>query len=212
MIWLGCILVSLLVMLPVIACQGQVVLRGRREAAVGLYRRQLQELEEEAARGRIPLREAAEARLEIERRLLGAAEREMAPEAEIARPADRSRSWRIALLVPVLPFAAFILYLQGGSPMLPAAPLAPRLAALAAKRAEDATLLNLLRAKIATLPPKSEDARRGYVLLGKLEADMGDAAAAASAWGQALAIRPDPALSRMRAAAEAIARQEAQER
>ncbi|GAB0115096.1 c-type cytochrome biogenesis protein CcmI [Acidisoma sp. C75] len=210
MIWLGFILLSLVIMLPVLAAQGRVSLRGRREAALALYRRQLQELGEEAARGRIPPREAAEARLEIERRLLAAGEGDgQGPVAAAASP-PRWHSWRLTLLVPLLPFAALVLYLQGGAPMLPAAPLAPRLAALAAKRTEDETLLRLLRARIAELDPKSEAARQGYVLLGKLQADMGDAAGAAAAWGQALAIRADPGLAHMQAAAAAIARKEAQ--
>lgn len=203
MIWLAFVLLSLLVMLPVIAAQGRVVLRGRREAALALYRGQLGEVSEENLRGALGEAEAAEARLEIQRRLLAAGEM---PEVMPLQPRTW-RSWRLALLVPVLPFLALVLYLQNGAPLLPAAPLAPRLQAMAAQRQEDQAMLALLQQKIATLDPTSEEARQGYVLLGKLEADMGDAAGAADAWGRALAIRSDPDLEALRAAAQAAANQ-----
>jgi len=206
MIWFGFVLLSLLVMVPVLAAQGRVALRGRREAALALYRGQLGEVAEEGSRGALGQTEAAEARLEIQRRLLATGE---AP--EILPPQPRAwRSWRLAVLVPLLPFLALVLYLQNGAPLLPAAPLAPRLQAMAAKRQEDQAMLALLQQKIATLDPKSEEARQGYVLLGKLDADMGDASAAAQAWGLALAIRSDPQLEKLRAAAAAIAKQMAQ--
>jgi cytochrome c-type biogenesis protein CcmH len=206
MIWFGFVLLSLLVMVPVLAAQGRVALRGRREAALALYRGQLGEVAEEGSRGALGQTEAAEARLEIQRRLLATGE---AP--EVLPPQPRAwRSWRLAVLVPLLPFLALVLYLQNGAPLLPAAPLAPRLQAMAAKRQEDQAMLALLQQKIATLDPKSEEARQGYVLLGKLDADMGDASAAAQAWGLALAIRSDPQLEKLRAAAAAIAKQMAQ--
>ncbi|HTI03138.1 MAG TPA: c-type cytochrome biogenesis protein CcmI [Acidisoma sp.] len=206
MIWFGFVLLSLLVMVPVLAAQGRVALRGRREAALALYRGQLGEVAEEGSRGALGQTEAAEARLEIQRRLLATGET-----PEVLPPQPRAwRSWRLAVLVPLLPFLALVLYLQNGAPLLPAAPLAPRLQAMAAKRQEDQAMLALLQQKIATLDPKSEEARQGYVLLGKLDADMGDASAAAQAWGLALAIRSDPQLEKLRAAAAAIAKQMAQ--
>lgn len=201
MIWLGFILISLVIMLPVLVAQGHVVLRGRREAALALYRAQLGEVAEEGARGALGVAEAREARVEIERRLLAAGE---APETLPTAPRPW-RSWRLAVLIPLLPFLAMILYLQNGTPLLPAAPLAPRLQAMAQKRQQDQAMLTLLREKIASLDPRSEEARRGYVLLGRLDADMGDAAGAADAWGHALAIRPDPNLAKMQRAAAAIA-------
>lgn len=203
MIWLVFVLLSLFIMLPVIAAQGRVVLRGRREAALALYRGQLGEISEDRARGALGPAEAEEARLEIQRRLLAAGE---TPEAMPLPPRVR-RSWRLAVLVPLLPFLAAILYLQNGAPLLPGAALAPRLQAMAEQRGEDQAMLVLLEQKIATLDPKSDEARRGYVLLGKLEADMGDAVAATAAWGRALAIRSDPELEKLRAAAAALAKQ-----
>ncbi|GAB0118295.1 c-type cytochrome biogenesis protein CcmI [Acidisoma sp. 7E03] len=208
MIWLGFVLLSLLVMLPVLVAQRQVALRGRREAALALYRAQLGEVAEEGARGALGAAEAREARLEIERRLLAAD-----AAAEALPPAPRPwRSWRLALMVPLLPFLALILYLQNGAPLLPAAPLAPRLQAMVQQRQEDEAMLALLRDKIARLDPTSEGARQGYVLLGRLDADMGDAAGAAEAWRRALAIRFDPQLAKLQQAAAAIAQQTAEGR
>lgn len=206
MIWLGFILLSCVVMLPVLLAQRHVVLQGRREAALALYRAQLGEVAEEGARGGLGPREAREAQLEIERRLLAVGE---TPEA-LPPPPRAWRSWRLAVLLPLLPFLALILYLQNGAPLLPAAPLAPRLQAMVEKRQEDQAMLALLRDKIASLDPRSETAREGYVLLGRLDADMGDAAGAADAWSHALAIRADPQLEKLRDAAAAIAHPAAQ--
>jgi cytochrome c-type biogenesis protein CcmH len=200
MIWAGFILLSLVVMTPFAAAQTHIRLRGRRDATLALYRAQLVELEQEGARGRIGPAEQAQAQLEIERRLLatGAAEEE-------APPKPGPIGWMLPALVVVLPLAGLALYLPGATPTLPAAPLAPRIAAAEAQMREDEAMLALLRAKVSTLDPRSGQARQGYVLMGNLEADMGDPAAASAAWGKALAIRPDPQLAALKAEADAAA-------
>lgn len=201
MIWLGFILLSLIVMTPFLLAQTGIRLRGRRDAAVALYRAQLAELAQEGERGRIGPAEQAQARLEIERRLLSMA---AAPEDALATPGRLG--WGLPAMIVLLPVAALVLYLPGGSPLLPAAPLAPRIAAAQEQRRQDQAMLAMLQAKIATLDQHSEQARQGYVLLGNLRAEMGDAAGAASAWGKALAIRPDPKLAALQAEAEAVAK------
>jgi cytochrome c-type biogenesis protein CcmH len=200
MIWAGFILLSLVVMTPFAVAQSRIRLRGRRDAALALYRAQLVELEQEGARGRIGPAEQAQARLEIERRLLaaGAAEEEAPPE-------PGRIGWMLPSLVVVLPLAGLALYLPSGTPMLPAAPLAPRIAVAEAQMREDEAMLALLRAKVVTLDPHGGEARQGYVLMGNLEADMGDPAGASAAWGKALAIRPDPRLAALKAEADAAA-------
>ncbi len=201
MIWLGIVVLSLIVLTPFMLAQRRIRLRGRRESALVLYRAQLVELEHEGERGRIGPVEQAQARLEIERRLLN-----MASAQEEALPRPGRIGWVLPSLVVLLPLAALALYLPGATPNLPAAPLAPRIAAAEEQMQEDHAMLALLQAKIATLDPHGEQARRGYVLMGNLAASMGDPAAAAAAWTRALAIRPDPKLAALKAEAEVAAK------
>ena len=200
MIWIGFILLSLFVMTPFVVAQTRIRLRGRREAALGLYRAQLVELDDEGKRGRIGPVEQAQARLEIERRLLA-----MASAVEEALPRPGRIGWILPALIVLLPLAGLALYLPGATPTMPAAPLAPRVAAAQEQMQEDQAMLAMLQAKIATLDPHSAQARQGFVLLGNLEASMNDPAAASAAWAKALAIRSDPQLAALKAQADAAA-------
>ncbi|MCB8879101.1 c-type cytochrome biogenesis protein CcmI [Acidisoma cellulosilytica] len=205
MIWLGFAILSLIILSPVIWAQRGTVMLGRRESALALYRAQLKDVAEDGARGRFQPREQAEAKLEIERRLLAAGG--LAEETITGRSGF---SCRLAMLVLVIPILALALYLPQGAPLLPAAPLAPRIQAAQAQMMQDRAMLGMLQAKIATLDPKSDQARQGFVLLGNLEANLGDASAAADAWGRALAIRYDAKLAKLQAMAEAVAKQSTQ--
>ncbi|HEX3982614.1 MAG TPA: c-type cytochrome biogenesis protein CcmI [Acidisoma sp.] len=201
MIWFAFAVLSLALLSPIVWAQRGKAFRSRRQAALAFYRAQLGEVAEEGSRGRLGGREQAEARLEIERRLLAAGSL-----AEDRVSARTGFSWRLTALIAVLPILAFIFYLPQGEPLLPAAPLAPRIAAAEARLQQDQAMLALLQSKIATLDPHSEEARHGYILLGKLDADLGDAAGAAAAWSKALAIRFDPKLAQLAAMAEAVAK------
>lgn len=158
--------------------------RGRREAALALYRAQLAELERERAEGRVAEGEFAAAELEVQRRLLAAAsETEPAAGPVARRP--------ILIALALVPVAALALYLPGGLPFLPAAPLAPRLAE--AQQAD--ALIAALRARLATMDPASPRRREGFILLGNAESERGNAGAAADAWRTALASGFDPTLA-----------------
>jgi cytochrome c-type biogenesis protein CcmH len=200
MIWIGFIVLSLMVMTPFAVAQTRIRLRGRRDAALSLYRAQLVELEHEGERGRIGPMEQAQARLEIERRLLT-----MASAVEQALPRPGRIGWLLPALVVLLPLGGLALYLPGATPDMPAAPLAPRVAAAQERIQEDQAMLAMLQARIATLDPHSAQARQGFVLLGNLEASMDDPAAASAAWAKALAIKPDPQLAAREAQADAAA-------
>jgi cytochrome c-type biogenesis protein CcmH len=52
-----------------------------------------------------------------------------------------------------------------------------------------------LRTNLATLDPKTDKARQGYVLLGNAEAQMGDLAKATADWRTALDAQFDPTLA-----------------
>jgi len=159
--------------------------RERGEADLALYRAQIAELDRERDAGRLDSGAHGAAMVEVQRRLL-AAPRVSAP---VVRPARLGRL--LPVLIPLLPAAAFGLYLWHGRPGLPDAPLQER---QAEARADEAVMATL-RQRLAQMPPGSEALRQGLVLLGGAERGRGNAAAAAEAWGRALAIRYDPALA-----------------
>ncbi len=170
--------------------------RGRQAAALALHRQQLAEIDRERDDGRIDPAEHAAAILEIERRLLAAAaEQDPAPQA-------RLRPLALAAILAAVPLAALVLYLPWGDPGLPAAPIAPRLAAQQAEKLQMQQLVVTLQHRLKELDPKSAEARQGLLLLGRADADLGDFAAAATAWRQALAAKFDPALAAAAAEAE----------
>lgn len=164
---------------------------GRREADIALHRAQLAELDRDLAEGRIAASEHAAAVLEVQRRLLAAAE---AAERTPAATSHASRMPLIAVLV-LVPVAALLLYLPGGSPNLPAQPLAQRMAKAERRAREAAVLVAELKQRLATLDPHSERARQGYILLGNFEDAQGHLPAAAEAWHKALDARFDPTLA-----------------
>ncbi len=186
MIWLLFALAALMCLLPlaVLLRRRQYQIRGRREAALALYRAQLAELARERADGRIGAAEYAAAEIEVQRRLLAAA-------AEHESSAERTHRRPLLITLALIPLAALALYWPGGMPFLPAAPLAPRLAAAA----KEETLIAALRARLATMDPASPRARQGFILLGDAEKARGNPAAAAEAWQRALTAGFDPTLA-----------------
>jgi cytochrome c-type biogenesis protein CcmH len=148
--------------------------RGRREADLALYRAQLQQLDREREAGRMDAASHRAATLEVQRRLLAA------PEEHAAGAAGRAPLLAVLALVPAL---ALGLYLLQGTPGMPSAPYAERQQVAA----RDEALLALLRSRLAALDPASEAARQGQILLGNAERSRGRLAAAAEAYGRALA-------------------------
>jgi len=186
----------LLWVLAALLCLGVVAMLAlpllRRRAAMGLdhpdlavYRDQLAELEREVARGLLPETEAAAARLEIERRLLAAA-----GPAGIARDAGRGRgtgrAWLGAgALLLLLPAAAVAIYLDVGSPGLPAFPFANRRTAPAsAEQQQMAAATAELEAAMKAHP----DDAKGWAILAGSEGQLGRYAESAQAYGKAIAL------------------------
>ncbi len=189
MIWLGIVGLAVVALAPLaLSLRTAAVPRGRREAALALHRAQLAELDHDLMDQRIALAEHAVAVLEVQRRLLAAAG---TADPEPAQ-ASRSTIWAALALVPL---AAILLYLTGGSPWLPAAPLSQRMAAAEQRVREEVALIDRLRDMLKTLDPSTERARDGYVLLGNAEARLGDMPGAAAAWVTALQARFDPTLA-----------------
>ena len=200
MIWLAVLLLVGAVLAPLaLVLRGRAEARGRRDSALALHRNQLAELDRDLAEGRIGPAEHATATLEVQRRLLAAA----AAADPAAERASRGPVLATLILVPV---AAVLLYLVGGSPDLPSAPLSEMRAINEQRVAEGGRLAAQLRRSLVGLDPRSEQARQGYVLLGGVEEARGDYAAAAAAWRIALSARFDATLAVQ--AAEAASRAE----
>lgn len=165
----------------------------RAEHDAALYRAQLAELDRERAEGRLSDTEHRDAVLEVQRRLLAA----VPPTADPAPAASSPRAarWLIGGIALALPALALAIYLPRGMPGMPAFPFAEVQAMRQAEQAETDALLAQVSARIASLPPDSEDARRGWALIANVERRRGNVPAAADAARRALAIRFDAPLA-----------------
>ncbi len=197
MIFVLIALLALAVLAPVlIGLRGRVDSRGARDLAVELHRTQLRELDRDLAEGRILPAEHATAKLEVQRRLLAAAS------AEEAAPRAGAR-WPVIATVVIVPLAAAGLYAVSGSrPMMPSASGGGE----QARAAEETTLIDGLRAQLSTMDPNTDKARQGFALLGTVEEQRGNDAAAAAAFRMALQGKFDPTIAAR--AAEASVRAE----
>ena len=191
MIWLALAALTGLALLPlVLALRRGVSLRDRRAAALVLHRAQLAELEQERAAGQLGEAEYQAAVLEVQRRLLAADRSGGEDAAGMVR-------FPLAVLFPLLPLIAMVLYLIGGVPGMDAQPLAERREAAARQAAEEDALIQRLRQSLATLDAHSEQGKKGYMLLGNAEAQRGHMREAADAWRVVLQSGFDPALAAM---------------
>jgi cytochrome c-type biogenesis protein CcmH len=175
------------------AIRGVRPLPPREAHDAALYRAQLAELDRDRAEGRITDREHRDAVLEVQRRLLAAVP--ALPEAPTTAETPPAARWLIGGIAAALPALALALYLPRGTPGMPAFPHAEVQAARALERAETDALIVQVRARIATLPPDSEDARRGWALVAQVERRRGNLGTSAEAARRALAIRFEPGLA-----------------
>ncbi|MDD2877709.1 MAG: c-type cytochrome biogenesis protein CcmI [Acidiphilium sp.] len=196
MIWLWMALLSLLAIAPVIVVWlRRGAIRYRRDTAVALHRAQLDEIERDRIDGRLPESEFQGAKLEVQRRLLVA---DTIPEPEANRNA---RGLLIATLVAI-PVIALALFVPFGMPFIPSEPHAAVMRAETAARAQDDALVAKLEQKLAEIPPHSEQARQGYLLLGQALVSQHKLAAAAKAWSVALSMKFNATLAAETAEAE----------
>ena len=182
MLWLVLALMTVLALLLLLwpLFGSRAVPSARRDFDLAVYRRQLEELESEAARGVIEEAEVEGARIEIERRILRVSER---PES-----AGGGGSWRRpvqALILLVLPLAAFLLYHQLGSPGQPGAPFAGRQASHAGTGGQ---AVPEVVAKLAARLQANPNDAPGWQLLGRSYMSLRHYADAATAFSQALAL------------------------
>lgn len=171
------------------------LLRGPRDVVsrvehdLEVYRAQLQELERERESGLIGNAEAAAAKLEIERRVL-AADRDRPAQAG---PGVRRREWLPAALVAgLVPLAAVALYLAIGSPKVPSVPFAARPAPpVAAAGQETQPDVEAMLARVRERLAQDPDDLRGWTILARSSAALGQFEEAIAAYDQAIRLAGD---------------------
>jgi len=158
---------------------------GAPDPAVTLLRRQMDEIDELAARGVLAPQEQASARAESGRRLLAAADRD-APPWTAGRPATRKATLAGVVGVAV---AAAALYAWLGAPSLPDQPFAHRLAAW---RAADPLTLDApqMAAVLEAVTRERPGDAQGLDYLGRARLAADDAYGAAQAFSRAAALAP----------------------
>lgn len=184
---------------------------------IEVYRQQLEEIEDEAARGTLGEAEANAARIELSRRILAAAEKEPR-----AKPLAGHPVWAPYAMAALLPVITLSLYAIYGSPQVPGQPFASRAAPQGGETVETliARVEDRLRAhpedgmgwsviapvymRLGRYPEAAEAFRKAAKLLGDTAdraANLGEALALASggdvggearqAFEKALALDPD---------------------
>ncbi|WP_366554671.1 c-type cytochrome biogenesis protein CcmI [Aquibaculum sediminis] len=164
---------------------GEAAPEDREAYDLHIYRDQLSEIDRDLARGVLTEREADAARLEVQRRLLAADRRREGGNTKSAGAAPRrSTASRMAALavVVVVPLGVLATYLSVGQPDLPSQPLAERSAEVE-REGEMREMVADLQRRLAENP----DDVRGWQLLGRARAEMGDWEAAAEAYQEAVA-------------------------
>jgi cytochrome c-type biogenesis protein CcmH len=160
-----------------------------RAATLAVLNDQLADIDVQLANGTLAPGDAEGLRIEIKRRMLGLGHRPGAA----ARPLGQRGLTGIALgMAALVAVAATALYATMGRPGLgeTAAPAAPAPAAASAEdrdRAQIATLIGRLEAKVAANPKEPE----GWRMLGMAYYQLGRFAEAAGAYGKSAAIKPD---------------------
>lgn len=154
----------------------------RAEYDINVYKDQLVELEKDAAEGRIGDTELAAARLEIQRRLLAADE-----EALSSGPTRANGGkWPIVIASAAVPLLALAFYNETGSPEVPNFPLAERTDIQTADgNTGQAPMGELAKSLEERLRENPEDVR-GWALLGRTYATLGDPRKAAAAFQKAV--------------------------
>jgi cytochrome c-type biogenesis protein CcmH len=176
-----------LVLVPLLRRAAGAVPRAGYDLAV--YRDQLTELDRDMARGLLSAEQARAARIEIERRILDAAAADKSVAATATTGASRYVAGAAAIAMPL---AALALYASIGQHDLPAYPFAARSGMLAvsggagettlADDAELAAMTQQLADRMALTP----DDPKGWRMLGRAYATLGQFGKSAEAYGKAI--------------------------
>jgi len=152
---------------------------------IEIYRDQMAEVERDIRRGLIDETEARAAQTEIGRRALAA---DNASRAEVT-PGRAPRGAPLAALALAVaaPLGAFVLYLDLGSPHLPAQPLAQRHAGAQSDTRQDESLVAQLAERLKDRP----DDAQGWTLLARSYGTLGRHDDAVAAWRNVLRLAPE---------------------
>lgn len=185
------VLTLLLLVRPLLLRPARTVSPAHHDLAV--YRDQLAEVDRDVERGVLTPEQAQAARLEIERRILAAAEADKGKSrrASVTPPSSRTaardpqarpRALMPIVLAVLLPVAAVGVYSLLGAPGVPSLPFADRTATQPDDR-ELAALVKQLGRRMAERP---EDVR-GWLLLARSHASLGNYAESVEAYREAIA-------------------------
>jgi len=171
------------------------LLRRRREGgaetrAIAFYKAQIVEIGRDVARGQLPAAEAAGARAEAARRLIAASERGAAPVEVATGATDRRRAAALAILIGI-PVMTLALYGRLGSPDRPGEPLFAR-SADPAKMDDLGAAIAKIEAHLIAHP----DDGRGFKVIAPAYMRLGRFGDAARAYGEALRLLGEDALTR----------------
>lgn len=189
--WIAVIALTVLalaiLLFPLLRNTGKVVSRAEHDIAV--YRAQLAELESEAERGVISRTQLENARLEIERRILAAgAESTTESPAQIRDKRPLALIATIAVLVPAIAVAG---YLVLGVPGMPDLPFAERASEPAASGlAGGANITEMVETLARRLEEQGSTDPQGWQLLGRSYALLGRYGEAAKAYARAHELNP----------------------
>jgi cytochrome c-type biogenesis protein CcmH len=155
-------------------------------SSADVYRAQLAELEVERGAGRVAEAEYLAARAEIGRRLIKAASAEASANGAAgeggAGPAVKKKlPWLAIVLTVAVPALALPFYLYLGHPDYPDQPLASRGPEVARARQ-----IEQLTAELEAKLKSGKGDATGWMMLGRVKAQLGDADAAIDAYGHAI--------------------------
>ncbi len=193
MIWFW--IVAGLLVAAALAALLRPLLRGERGgsdddgAIVAIFRRQLADIDSEAAQGRLAPEEAAAARTGITRRMLAAAG-EASRRSTLPAGSRAEFSWRTGAAIGiagVLPAAAIAIYVAVGAPADIGRAGAAAGQANAHDEAEFAAAADQLAARLKRDPGNVDD----WIMLGRTLASLGRFPGAYKAYAHAIALAPD---------------------
>lgn len=190
MLWFW-LLASLLVVAALLVLLRPLLRRAGAEdgaAAVGVFRRQLADIDSDLVQGRLGPEDADAARAEIARRMLALADRDSPAPLETGSAPEVS--WRVgaaAGVAALLPVAAIAIYAAVGAPADIGRSGAAAETADAHDSATFASAADKLTARLARDPNNLED----WIMLGRTDTTLGRFAAARIAYSHAIQLAPD---------------------
>lgn len=167
----------------------------RAEYDINVFKDQLAELDRDQAEGRIADAEADAARIEIQRRLLtaaDAAEKEKSPDGT-----PRKGLAAVVIAALAVPVVSVVFYLQTGTPGMPDFPLAGRTDVRGASEQAgfEGRSLRELADRLQERLRENPNDERGWTLLGRTYANIGEPRLASAAYQRAVELtNRDPEL------------------